>query len=62
VQGSLTEGSIRVGLFKFSLPILFANILQISQRLGELDLGRRRLAPRAHAERRDALVACNNHI
>jgi hypothetical protein len=28
VQGSLTEGSIRVGLFKFSLPILFANILQ----------------------------------
>jgi putative MATE family efflux protein len=28
VQRSLTEGSIRVGLFKFSLPILFANILQ----------------------------------
>ena len=28
MQGSLTEGSIRVGLFKFSLPILFANILQ----------------------------------
>jgi Na+-driven multidrug efflux pump len=28
VQGSLTEGSIRVGLFKFSLPILFANTLQ----------------------------------
>jgi len=28
VPGSLTEGSIRVGLFKFSLPILFANILQ----------------------------------
>jgi len=27
VQRSLTEGSIRVGLFKFSLPILFANIL-----------------------------------
>src|SRR5438128_8238655 len=25
---SLTEGSIRVGLFRFSLPILFANILQ----------------------------------
>jgi putative MATE family efflux protein len=28
VQRSLTEGSIRVGLFKFSLPILFTNILQ----------------------------------
>jgi putative MATE family efflux protein len=28
VPGSLTEGSIRVGLFKFSLPILSANILQ----------------------------------
>jgi putative MATE family efflux protein len=28
VQRSLTEGSIRVGLFKFSLPILFANVLQ----------------------------------
>ena len=28
MPGSLTEGSIRVGLFKFSLPILFANILQ----------------------------------
>jgi putative MATE family efflux protein len=28
VQPSLTEGSIRVGLFKFSLPILLANILQ----------------------------------
>jgi putative MATE family efflux protein len=28
VQRSLTEGSIRVGLFKFSLPILLANILQ----------------------------------
>ncbi len=28
MQRSLTEGSIRVGLFKFSLPILFANILQ----------------------------------
>jgi len=28
VQRSLTEGSIRVGLFRFSLPILFANILQ----------------------------------
>jgi len=28
VQRSLTEGSIRVGLFNFSLPILFANILQ----------------------------------
>lgn len=27
MQRSLTEGSIRVGLFKFSLPILFANIL-----------------------------------
>jgi hypothetical protein len=25
VQGSLTEGSIRVGLFKFS-PILFARV------------------------------------
>ena len=25
---SLTEGSIRVGLFRFALPILFANILQ----------------------------------
>ena len=29
MPGSLTEGSIRVGLFKFSLPILFANILQL---------------------------------
>jgi putative MATE family efflux protein len=28
VQRSLTEGSIPVGLFTFSLPILFANILQ----------------------------------
>ena len=28
MQPSLTEGSIRVGLFKFSLPILLANILQ----------------------------------
>ena len=28
MRRSLTEGSIRVGLFKFSLPILFANILQ----------------------------------
>jgi len=28
VQRSLTQGSIRVGLFKFSLPILLANILQ----------------------------------
>jgi putative MATE family efflux protein len=28
VQRSLTEGSIPLGLFKFSLPILFANILQ----------------------------------
>jgi putative MATE family efflux protein len=28
VPHSLTEGSIPVGLFKFSLPILFANILQ----------------------------------
>ena len=28
MQRSLTEGSIRVGLFKFSLPILLANILQ----------------------------------
>jgi putative MATE family efflux protein len=28
VQRSLTEGSIRVGLFRFTLPILFANILQ----------------------------------
>jgi len=28
VQRTLTEGSIRVGLFKFALPILFANILQ----------------------------------
>jgi putative MATE family efflux protein len=28
VQRSLTQGSIRVGLFKFSLPILSANILQ----------------------------------
>ena len=28
MQRSLTEGSIRVGLFRFSLPILFANILQ----------------------------------
>ena len=28
MQRSLTEGSIRVGLFNFSLPILFANILQ----------------------------------
>jgi putative MATE family efflux protein len=28
VQRSLTEGSIRVGLFRFALPILFANILQ----------------------------------
>ena len=28
MSGSLTEGSIRVGLFRFALPILFANILQ----------------------------------
>jgi MATE family, multidrug efflux pump len=28
MQRSLTEGSIPVGLFRFSLPILFANILQ----------------------------------
>jgi putative MATE family efflux protein len=28
VQRTLIEGSIRVGLFKFALPILFANILQ----------------------------------
>jgi putative MATE family efflux protein len=28
VQRTLTEGSIRVGLFRFALPILFANILQ----------------------------------
>jgi putative MATE family efflux protein len=28
VPRSLTEGSIPIGLFKFSLPILFANILQ----------------------------------
>jgi putative MATE family efflux protein len=28
VQRSLTEGSIRVGLFRFALPILFANFLQ----------------------------------
>jgi putative MATE family efflux protein len=28
VQRSLTEGSIPAGLFRFSLPILFANILQ----------------------------------
>ena len=28
MQRSLTEGSIPVGLFKFALPILFANILQ----------------------------------
>jgi putative MATE family efflux protein len=28
VQRSLTEGSIPVGLFRFTLPILFANILQ----------------------------------
>ena len=28
MQRSLTEGSIRVGLFRFALPILFANILQ----------------------------------
>ena len=28
MQRSLTQGSIRVGLFKFSLPILLANILQ----------------------------------
>jgi putative MATE family efflux protein len=28
VQRSLTEGSIRVGLFRFAVPILFANILQ----------------------------------
>jgi putative MATE family efflux protein len=28
VQPSLTEGSIRVGLFRFALPILFTNILQ----------------------------------
>lgn len=28
MQRSLTAGSIRVGLFKFALPILFANILQ----------------------------------
>jgi putative MATE family efflux protein len=28
VQRSLTEGSIRIGLFKFAVPILFANILQ----------------------------------
>ena len=28
MQRSLTEGSIRVGLFKFSLPILLANVLQ----------------------------------
>jgi putative MATE family efflux protein len=28
VQRSLTEGSIPLGLFKFSLPILYANILQ----------------------------------
>jgi putative MATE family efflux protein len=28
VQRSLTEGSIRLGLFGFALPILFANILQ----------------------------------
>jgi putative MATE family efflux protein len=28
VPRSLTEGSIPVGLFKFSLPILFANVLQ----------------------------------
>ena len=28
MQRSLTEGSIRIGLFRFSLPILLANILQ----------------------------------
>jgi len=28
MQRSLTEGSIRIGLFRFALPILFANILQ----------------------------------
>ncbi|HEY4749412.1 MAG TPA: MATE family efflux transporter [Steroidobacteraceae bacterium] len=28
MQRSLTEGSIRVGLFRFAVPILFANILQ----------------------------------
>ena len=28
MQRSLTEGSIPVGLFRFALPILFANILQ----------------------------------
>jgi putative MATE family efflux protein len=28
VQRSLTEGSIRIGLFRFAVPILFANILQ----------------------------------
>ncbi|HXN79337.1 MAG TPA: MATE family efflux transporter [Steroidobacteraceae bacterium] len=28
MQRSLTEGSIRVGLFRFALPILYANILQ----------------------------------
>jgi len=28
VQRSLTEGSIPVGLFRFALPILFANVLQ----------------------------------
>jgi putative MATE family efflux protein len=28
VQRTLTEGSIRVGLFRFALPILFANVLQ----------------------------------
>ena len=28
MQRSLTEGSIRIGLFRFAVPILFANILQ----------------------------------
>jgi putative MATE family efflux protein len=28
VQRTLTEGSIRAGLFRFALPILFANVLQ----------------------------------
>ena len=28
MQRSLTEGPIPVGLFRFALPILFANILQ----------------------------------
>jgi len=40
VQRSLTEGSIRVGLFKFSLPILFANVLQSLNGSVNFHLGR----------------------